>query len=157
MCLNGQSGTGRLTLSAYAPTAKPPDFMSSLPLTPCAKVRSSIYHCQNAPSQLAPLVQPKRSAAATEVRKRPSRLLAGSKVSSMSAAPPRRDTDSIRRRIKEDRCRDFSLAPLTPKAGRLDPLIPHRPGGAITDSAPKVRCDPHPSNPKVKHNRSLVV
>ena len=63
----------------------------------------------------------------------------------------------IRRRIKEDRCRDFSLSPLTPKAGRLDPLIPHRPGGAITDSAPKVRCDPHPSNPKVKHNRSLVV
>ena len=26
----------------------------------------------------------------------------------------------------------------SPKAGRLDPFIPHSPGGAITDSAPKV-------------------
>lgn len=28
------------------------------------------------------------------------------------------------------------------KAGRLDPLIPHRPTGAITDTAPKVQKQP---------------
>ena len=51
-------------------------------------------------------------------------------------------------------CRDSRLSP---KARRLDPHLPHRPTGAITDSAPKVRRVPHPSNPKVRHNRSLVV
>ena len=45
----------------------------------------------------------------------------------------------------------------SPKARRLDPFIPHSPGGVITDSAPKVRYEHCPSNPKVRHNRSLVV
>ncbi len=44
-----------------------------------------------------------------------------------------------------------------PKVRRLDPFIPRSPTGAITDSAPKVLCEPYPSNPKVRHNRSLVV
>ncbi len=45
----------------------------------------------------------------------------------------------LRRRIKESRCRDFSLSP---KAGRLDPSLPHRPTGAIIRHAPFAVCDP---------------
>lgn len=67
--------------------------------------------------------------------------------------------------------RPYKLAPLdyTVAVSRLQsfsaysesrktrPSYPPRPTGTITDTAPKVRCDPHPSNTKVKHNRSLVV
>lgn len=56
------------------------------------------------------------------------------------------------RSIIQWRCRDFRLSP---KVGILDHNIPYSPTGAITDSAPKVRREPCPSNPKVKHNRSL--
>ncbi len=34
----------------------------------------------------------------------------------------------------------------SPKARRLDLSLPHRPTGAITDSAPKVRRERYPSN-----------
>ena len=81
------------------------------------------------------------------------------KIDALRCAPtakPPTFPNSLRSVIKR-RCETSVFLRFSPKARRLDLSLPHRPTGAITDSAPNVRRERCPSNPKVKHNRSLVV
>ncbi len=158
LCSNNQSGVGRQSVAAFhSTTASPPTLQTPLQSGKTADIfrcRSGVHrlafrlsHCLGRIHGLRLLaasvnafwrhlcsacVTKKRSAAETEVRKRPSTPCRVKSLLCVGCAAKKRH-GGFRRRIKEDRCRDFSLSP---KAGRLDHSLPHRPAGAIIRHAP---------------------
>ena len=136
-CPNGQSGTGRLppcvplTLHSVRQTSSHCEFAAAHGVCGSSYFNSST--AERHPLQLASLEQPKRSSTPSASARQPQTARLVFKVSSLSAAPPRRDTAASAAGLKRSRCRDFRLSP---KARRLDLSLPHRPTGAIIRPAP---------------------
>ena len=141
---NNRSGVGRQSVVPFHSTsASPPTLL--IPLQSGKTV--DILRCAPEIHRLAfrlphsvPPNQLRQCASAKSGHPHPLRLQDSrrqhgwcSKVSSLSAAPPRRDTAASAAGLQRSRCRDFRLSP---KARRLDLSLPHRPTGAIIRPAP---------------------